>query len=458
MILSRLKEVKLKVEKWLIVVFITALFSFGMQMVTGYWQDPEAIISSDVVDYQSYLPALIIYRDLSLKFLANSKEDLKNRVRGYRLSNGNYVIKTSLGMALLYAPFYLIGHIYATFSHFPTNGYSAPYSLFLTIGSFCYYLTGLLVLGKVLRNYFTDNSTATALFLLTFGTNIVYYLVREPAMSHVYSFFLFSLFIYFSILWHENPSLRLSVLLGLTLGVISLVRPTNSIIVIVFLLWNVASVKGINNKIRCFVKNYKYLIVIGCCSLVVWLPQILYWKMVSGNFLFYSYIDEGFHFANPEILEVLFGFRKGWYVYTPIMIITTIGFYFLYKLQKNLFVPLIVFFIINIYVISSWWCWWYGGSYGHRAFIESYALMVFPLTALIQSTLSSNIFTRFIFISILILLLFHNIFQIIKTKNGALSFDSMTKEAYFETLFKLQPTAKYHRLLEPPPFEEAKNR
>jgi len=32
----------------------------------------------------------------------------------------------------------------------------------------------------------------------------------------------------------------------------------------------------------------------------------------------------------------------------------------------------------------SWWAWWYGGSFGLRAFIDSYSLLIFPLAALLS--------------------------------------------------------------------------
>jgi hypothetical protein len=40
---------------------------------------------------------------------------------------------------------------------------------------------------------------------------------------------------------------------------------------------------------------------------------------------------------------------------------------------------ILVIWALVWYTYASWWCWWLGGSFGHRGFIEYYALLAFPL-------------------------------------------------------------------------------
>jgi hypothetical protein len=34
-----------------------------------------------------------------------------------------------------------------------------------------------------------------------------------------------------------------------------------------------------------------------------------------------------------------------------------------------------LFLIVNTYLIASWWDWQFGGSFGHRGFVDSYPLL-----------------------------------------------------------------------------------
>jgi hypothetical protein len=54
------------------------------------------------------------------------------------------------------------------------------------------------------------------------------------------------------------------------------------------------------------------------------------------------------------------------------------------------FIPVIVFFLLNLYVISSWECWWYASSFGQRPFVQSYGLMAVPLALLIHHCSSTR--------------------------------------------------------------------
>ena len=60
-------------------------------------------------------------------------------------------------------------------------------------------------------------------------------------MSHVYSFALFAVFILLTQKWYKNPSVKNSVLVGLLSGLISLIRPTNIIIVLIFVFYFISA-------------------------------------------------------------------------------------------------------------------------------------------------------------------------------------------------------------------------
>ncbi len=438
-----------------IVILLIALVYIVLNFNFRLWKEPQKIIANDVIDYYAYLPALFIYNDISLVFKEKNGDFFGDKVWGFKQDNGKYVLKMSAGLAIMYSPFFLLSHVYAISSEYPADGYSVPYAFGILFASLFYFLAGMLFLRKLLKLYFSDFTTNVVLLLIALATNVSNYIIREPGMSHTYSFFLFNAFMVLTHRWHKQANFKNSLLAGLVLGLISLVRPTNAVILLVFLFWNVVSVQTFREKLKLLTKQWKWLFVICIFTLIVWIPQFIYWKSVTGNWIHYSYNNEGFFFLKPRILSVLAGFRKGWLIYTPVMIFAFLGFYRLFKTHRQLFWSLSIFTIFNIYLISSWWCWWYGGSFGHRAMIESYAIMAFPLAAYIQHMGRTWKFRKTFILLLAGVFIAFNFFQNFKYLNNSIHYDSMTKLAWVETITKLRATHLYYDLITEPDYASA---
>ena len=82
--------------------------------------------------------------------------------------------------------------------------------------------------------------------------------------------------------------------------------------------------------------------------------------------------------------KVLFSPQNGFFIYAPAMLFALIGLIWgSFKKQANFFTSLLIW-CLSWYIFASWWCWWFGGAYGHRAFIEYLPLLVIGLTYFIQ--------------------------------------------------------------------------
>jgi len=314
---------------------------------------------------------------------------------------------------------------------------------------------GLLYLRKLLLSFFKEEAVAIVLILIVMATNLLYYATIEPGMSHVYNFALISMFIYFSFKWLSKASWKRTIILGLLLGIITLIRPINSLVVLFPLLVFLLGQESFHDKWS-FIKNniLKILLAFVFMMLVI-LPQMIYWKLFTGQWIYYSYGAEIFYFNNPHIFEGLLSFRKGWLVYTPIMFFSIIGLFFLIKSHKRLVLPIVIFSILNLYVIFSWWCWWYGGSYGSRPMIDTYAIYAIPLAAFIQFFLNKKVWKRVLIGSVFVFFIYFNTFQIRQYNGSLLHYADMTKEAYIEILFKLHTPENYYDLLQKPDYESA---
>ncbi|MEN8122827.1 MAG: hypothetical protein ABFS35_20980 [Bacteroidota bacterium] len=438
----------------IILISLTIVFSL---LSKKHWNSESRVIVWDVISYYAYLPVTFIYLDPGLEFMDEYQGEHKFIIWAETAPNGKKVLKMSMGMSFLYLPFFFLGHVFAVITDYDAGGYSAPYKFALQLSSLFYLIIGLVFLRKTLLRFFSEEVSSLSILLVFFATNLHYYSTHEATMSHSYSFSLIAVFIWLTISWFEKPSVKNSILIGLLSGLIVLVRPTNILVLLLFIFWDIKNATDFKNRFVFFYQKFVKLFLMAFFALLVWLPQLLYWKMQTGSFLYFSYGDEGFFFDNPQIINGLFGFRKGWLLYTPVMVFALIGIFFLKNKLKAFFLPILIFTVLNIYVILSWWSWWYGGSFGLRAFIDSYALLVFPLAAIISYFYKEKKkMARYFVLAFSILLIFHGIFQTKQYYNGAIHWDSMSKAAYWDSFGRLRPSEKFNDLLIHPDYDKAK--
>ncbi len=364
--------------KALIIIGFVGLFSIANIQKWNY----EKVIANDSIIYYEYLPAAFIFNDMSFSFLQDPPADFKGDVWvRHNEKTGRKAIKFTMGMSIMYLPFFAVGHIGAKLFDYTSYGYSYPYMVMFCFCGWFYAFIGLYYLRKILLLYFNDVVTSFTLISIGLGTNLFYYITIDPTMTHPASFCLIAMFIWFTIKWYNQKNLKMAFLLGALIGVIALIRPTNALIALVFIFFKITTIQQVKERFILFWKHKAQILMIVFLAILTWLPQFIFWKYSTGDWLYFSYEDEGFFFANPQIFNGLFSYRKGWFVYTPIMVFSIIGLFFTYRNNKKWFASLCVFIPLNIFIVYSWWCWWYGGSFGSRPMIDSYALMAISLAS-----------------------------------------------------------------------------
>jgi hypothetical protein len=435
------------------VFFVLIVTNFNIKR----WKEAN-VIDWDITSYYGYLPAFFIHHDLKLDFIKGKEDEYKNKHQYWpeTAPNGGKVIKTTMGMAIMYSPFFFVAHTVAKIKGYEIDGFSEPYEKYIHLSSIFYLLIGLIFLRKILLRFYDDWVVALVVLVTVLGTNLFFYSTTEAAMSHAYNFSLIAAFMYFSFSWHDNQKIRTSIYIGLIGGMIVLIRPINIIVFLVPLLYNVKNLKEFKSKITFFFKQWKHLFIIGILGFLILLPQLLYWKYITGNFFFNSYVGERFYFSNPHILEGLFSYRKGWLLYTPIMIFACIGFFMLYKKYRAVFWFCFVFTILNIYLLFSWWAWWYGGGFGMRAMIDSYSILAFPMAAFYQYLANKKrVLGTALFLTLGLVAL--NLFQTAQYRTGAIHWDGMTKDAYWASFGTLKiKEESYWELINSPDYDKAR--
>jgi hypothetical protein len=426
---------------WLFVVVV-----IGTNINNNLWKREHGVVIHDVISYYSYLPAAFIHHDLSFDFIDKDPVFFAGKMFNSKTTDGGHFQKMTMGLAMLYLPFFLSGHFYAWISGAPMHGFSQPYMFFLLFGAVFYVTWAAFTLRKILLKLVSEKLTAWVLFALLFASNLFFYTTLEAAMSHAYNFSLIVFFVALTIGWHQKPGIKNSLLLGFVYGLISLIRPTNALIILFFLLYDINSLK---ERILLFLHSWKLILLMVLAAFVVVLPQLLFWKFNTGSWIFYSYGKEGFFFDNPQIWRGLFSYRKGWLVYTPVMLFALAGLFLLSKQFKAFRLAIWVFVPLNLWVIFSWWDWTYGGSFGARPLIDTYSLMAIGLAAWLSFMAKQR---KVLFVTMQVILVVFagfNLFQTAQYKYGSIHYAEMSKASYWHIFGKLSNDLEFFDLLEP---------
>jgi len=433
-----------------IVIVFLLLFYSASNFVHHNWTRDDGpnrgVIKWDIISFYGYLPATFIYGDPSLDFLDEGIIDNDNKFWWSPTENGRKIIYMSCGLSIMYAPFFFIAHLLAPVFGEARDGFGSIYQFFLVFGALVYVALGIIMLKKILLRYFTPLVTAITLLLLGIGTNLYYYSTHEAVMSHSYNFVLITIFLYSVLKWYEEATWLRTFLLGMLFGLIVLIRPTNILIFTILLFWGIDSWSNFVERIRFLLRNTPKLLLMILAFLLPWIPQFLYWHMITGQVMYYSYGAHGdrFFFDNPHIIESLFSYRKGWLLYTPVMVFAIAGLIHLKKMIQGARLSIILYLVLMIYVMSCWWTWWFGGGFGGRIYIDMYGILALPLAALITSILSHK--KRLVKLSMLGFLGFLVCFQLLQTRHYsriAIHWDSMSKKAYWHNFLRLRHEVEY---------------
>ncbi len=193
-------------RRWMsavMIAFILAFMTVNMLNVR-HWKQEQRVIEWDAISYYAYLPAAFIYNDLSLGFTEGYTGTHKFVFWPEKSPTGKNVIKTTMGLSLLWLPFFGAAHLAANITGADSGGYSEPYKFFLLVSALFYLLIGLVYLRKILLAGVSDAVAALVMAGFAFATNLYWYSLFQSTMSHVYSFALITAFIWYSMKWYAG--------------------------------------------------------------------------------------------------------------------------------------------------------------------------------------------------------------------------------------------------------------
>ena len=412
------------------------LLSFAITNFVGPDTYRKNIIDGDGSGLYAYLPAIIIHK--TIDFTSVFEFEKSRRAPDYmghyfHSYEGKLINKFGCGTALLQLPFFLIAYLLSLLIGLEADGYNVLFQYSVALSAIFWAFLGLIYFVRLATLYGIKKEYAWLIAISGFiGTNLFNYTIAVPAASHIYSFSLISIFLYFmkkSFLEYDRKSIFIS---SFILGLIVLVRPAN-ILVVAVLPFLSSSHKIFYQLIRNKFAKGDILLIVLVFSIGL-SPQLIINYLQTGKLILYGYQNEGFYFNQPEILNFLVSFRKGWFIYTPFMLLLIPAIVTLFKRSRFEFFSFLGFLLILIYVFASWWNWFYGDSFGIRPMVDYYSIFFLVIALFITSLKRSwIILITYSFIGLAIAL---NLIQTYQYAKGIIHPDSMNKEAYQKVFLK----------------------
>ncbi|MBL7826199.1 MAG: hypothetical protein JNJ57_06170, partial [Saprospiraceae bacterium] len=190
------------------------------------------------------------------------------------------------------------------------------------------------------------------------------------------------------------------------------------------------------------------ILLAACVAASVMFLQAIYWKLVAGEWIVYSYEDQGFTWFPPHIEDVFWSAKAGWLVYAPIMIFAVVGHFMLMKKLPELFPVIFIYCLAALWITSAWDIWWYGGSLGQRAMVQSYPLWAFALGAFWQWAGQRNL-RRWVFSGLAVVFIYLNLWWCHQAHYGGLFVaEQMTRRYMIKVLGRFDAERDWLKFLD----------
>jgi hypothetical protein len=283
----------------------------------------------------------------------------------------------SVGPAIMWAPFYAIGHLAAMATGAAQDGYSPPYLLAIGLGTATWALLGMLMAYKLCRERFGLPASLLAVMALWFASSLTAYTFFHPSLSHGLAFFAVTGF-YFT--WWRSRGRRLPqhwILIGVFCGLMAMVRLQDLVLVVPVLV--VELLKG----------RHRLAGVAAGIAAVTFIPQMVAWwalyhRVITNPYSEFSSNATFIYWQSPHVLDVLVGANHGMLTWTPVLVPALAGLAWLSWRRDPLALVLAAGFLIQLYLVAAWFEYWQGASFGGRMFIDISLGFVLGLAGLLE--------------------------------------------------------------------------
>jgi hypothetical protein len=285
-----------------------------------------------------------------------------------RTATGRQPNKYPVGWAVVSAPFFLPAHALSLLGAGPADGWQPIYFVCLWAGHLALTVVGLLLAQQILRRFMPPGPAWVGVLAVWLASPLLYYQTARISMVHGPAFVLTVAVTELALrLQGGSRRHREWALLGLCAALLAISRPTS----VVYLL-HPACLVGVVIWRGLQERTGRPALVGRVAHAAVWAGmvlgiQLLAWRRVYGSWYVDAYAGESFTFGAPHLWSVLCSSRHGWFYWHPLLLPAVMAFSWA-SVRGTLPRSWLVSLAAIVYVNSAWWCWWFGSSFGNRAF------------------------------------------------------------------------------------------
>jgi predicted secreted protein len=366
---------------------------------------------------------------------------IRNRLPNQMISN-----PFALGSALLWSPFYAAADLVC--SQQPgcvRNGYHHLYVAATLVGTVFWVCMGCIL--NAVTYYRLARRTRAGLAILTvaslaLSSGLVFYALFLGDYSHGNSYFAASLLLFMTIWLMEREALsaRHYLLLGLTIGLVFLVRWQDilfGILPVGMLIQRHVEQRTVSFTRAAGAVLQKGGLFIGLGVLIAALPQLVFWKILYGRLITLpqtSYAPgflSGQYLTPGHILEYFFSTWNGAFLWHPILLVGMTGLLIYPKrffpgwgkpsqaLRVLLLAVTGLSYVAGLVVID----WWSGGAFGQRRLVSIYPFLGVGLLHLYHLAGSWRAWGRWALAGLVVVLIAWNILTLWRYQQGLLPFN-----------------------------------
>ena len=298
----------------------------------------------------------------------------------------------TIGPAIVWAPFFAAAHpiahrLAAGGADVSTNGVSYPYRQAVCIAGLFYGLLGCWFIYRLTTLFFDRRLAAGAVALVISGSFMLWYIVKEPSMTHAPSMAGVAGFAWMWAATHGRRTRVQWALLGLVAGFITLIRWQNALFAILPAYEALTMLVGAMR--RRDQKEVSATLTMGAlftvCAVVGFVPQMIAWKSIYGSFLAVSPVGPQIRWWNPQLVDILWSSRNGLFSWSPILYLGAIGLVMFAIARPWIGVPALVSLGVMTYFNASIQDWWGSDGYGGRRFEGTLPLFALGVAAFVQA-------------------------------------------------------------------------
>ena len=352
-----------------------------------------ARLQSDGFYYFAYLRSIVFDRDVDFSndYRLLGLDDKPHLF--YPTPTGYAQSAWTIGPAIVWAPFFaaahpIAGRLQASGADVNTIGTSYPYRQAVCIAGLFYALLGCWFTYGLTSTFFDRRLAVGAVALTIGGSFMLWYIVKEPSMTHAPAMAGAAGFTWFWARTRGSRSLAAWALLGGIAGFITLIRWQSALLAILPA-WEAAALlvaaarRGDRSALR---TTLTAGLLFTACATLAFTPQMLAWKSIYGSYLAVSPVGPQIRLWDPHLVEILFSSRNGLFPWSPVLYVGAIGLALFAWVKPSIGVPMVATLGVMAYFNASIQDWWGSDGFGGRRFDGTIPLFALGVAAALKVT------------------------------------------------------------------------